>query len=112
MVLLIYYKHQVSLLSTAHRAKMLIGLITACGLVLSSFPLWTVSVARNKYGLSRCLVIRNYSTAYHDWNTAVLRVGTLALPGVIMTQCTIMIVVRLTAAARKRLVHAVTQVGN
>jgi hypothetical protein len=114
---------QVSLLSTAGRAKAIILFITLFGFGLSSYPLWTVGIqAKSSKGSNqdqaaaadwtrrRCLVYNATRIAYKHWSTAILRVGTLALPGAIIAIVTSIIIVKLIRAARRRTEHMEGQV--
>ena len=117
------FVRQVSLLSTAGRAKAIILLIAVIGFGLSSFPLWTVGVQVKKGKIGsrnssanalpkRCVILQDEAIkeAYKQWSTGVLRIGTLALPGIIISVVTTIIIGALLAAARRRSKHMEGQV--
>jgi len=93
----------VSLVSTTRRAKIVILAIAVIGLSLGSYSLFTIGVERSKEsGLMKCLIKEHRRHLYTGFNTAVLMCGTLAIPAVIITGITGVIVVMLTRAARRR----------
>lgn len=94
---------QVSTISTSSRAKIVIVVISLLGIGLGSFPLWTLevdeSMVRGQMVL-RCIVWN--STSYEHWNTAILRIGTLVLPWLLIAVATFAIVYHLVKASRRR----------
>lgn len=94
---------KVSLVSTTRRAKIVILAIVVIGLSLGSYPLFTIGVERSKHsGLMKCLIKERRRPLYTGMNTAILMCGTLAIPAVIITAITGVIVVMLTRASRRR----------
>jgi len=110
----------VSQLSTAGRARAIIVFIALVSVGLSSFPVWTIGVdalptnGTLRPPLWRCVILQNDVTraAYQAWGTAILRVGTLALPGTIISGVTLIIVIKLVASMKSRAEHMEGQVGN
>ena len=88
----------VATISTPFKAKITIAVVTIICIVLGMFPFWTTGVGLWE-GDRYCLIL---DKSYHVWNMAILRVGSLFLPGIIIFIFTIVIVVSLVRASRKR----------
>ena len=110
------FRHQVSLVSTTRRAKLVILTIAVTGFSLCSYPLWTIGVRTASSGRLKCLIKDPHGatgTAYKRWNAAVLMFGTLFIPGTIIAVITGVIVAILARAARRRAgMQMDGQVGN
>lgn len=98
---------QVSSVSTAGRAKVVIVLLFAFGFSLGSYALWTVDLVAPLKTTHRimCKVIPELMRTYNAWNTSILAVGTLILPGLIIAVLTTITVIILMRASRRRCQH-------
>jgi len=97
---------KVSRLSTPFRMRCLVAVLSVVCVVLGLFPLWTLNVeALEGDDKLVCLYRLERETEYKAWLMVVRRVGTLALPTVLLIICSSLIVY-LVARAR----HARTQV--
>lgn len=96
-----------SLLSTVGRAKMIIVALYVFGFSFGSYALWTLESdsPKNPAHRIRCVTPDSLKRHYNAWNTAVNMVGTLVLPGVLITILTTMTVVILLRASRRRREH-------
>lgn len=93
---------KVSSMSTSKRAKIIIIVLFVVGFTLGSYPLWTVGLNYYKSVNSTKCVIKDRNP-YDQWSMVVLRVGTLGLPGLLITVITIITVVILIKASRRRM---------
>ena len=81
---------KIAQLSTLKTTKIIIGIITLVSFILGAFPLWTLYIYTYDFELniSYCGV----KDSYDSWNWAVLRVGSLYLPAVIIFIFTFLLV--------------------
>lgn len=93
-----------STISTSFRARFVIATVALLGIALTSFPLWTIGIDEEMTDdgttILKCLVLDEES--YELWSMVILRVGTLALPAIIITVSTVAIVYHLAKAHRRR----------
>ncbi|KAK2148536.1 hypothetical protein LSH36_492g06049 [Paralvinella palmiformis] len=88
--LTVVYPLRVARISTPTSAKLTIGLVWLCSLLMGMFPLWTVAVLPyDQYPFSACLISNEH--LYNIFNWISLRVGSLLLPGFLMLVFTILI---------------------
>lgn len=100
-----------STISTSFRAKLVIATVALLGIALTSFPLWTLGIDEGTTDdgtkILKCLVLDEES--YELWSMVILRVGTLALPSIIITVSTVAIVYSLAKADRRRRIRLAGQ---
>ena len=91
---------QAASISTATRAKTTITLIYLLCFGLGSYPLWTLGVRQLPSGVLICTMVEGMH--YDAWNTAILAIGSLLLPGVLMCILTGLIIFSLVKSRRTR----------
>lgn len=94
-------------MSTVRRAKIIIVALYVFGFSFGSYALWTLEsdVPKNPAHRTRCVTPDGLKPRYNAWNTAVNMVGTLVLPGLLITILTTMTIVILLRASRRRREH-------
>lgn len=96
-----------SLLSTVERAKVIILALFVSGFSFGSYTLWTLEsdIPKNPAHSIKCVTPTRLRHLYNAWNMAILATGTLLLPGLLITILTVMTVVILMRAGRRRREH-------
>lgn len=90
-------------LSTPRRTKVMIACIGLVSCVLGSFAFWTMHSAISQpcdFVMLQCVL--SDSKAYAAWNTAVVKLSTVLIPGILIVILTIAIIALLHRARKKR----------
>ncbi len=95
----ISYPLKVIRVSTATTARIVVGTIGVLSAVLASFPAWTLKIIPYK-GCPKCQI--GNEAVYNAMNWAILRVGSLMLPGAIILVFTVLIFKHLVQSRSER----------
>src|SRR6218665_650366 len=87
---------RISLISTLRRSRVSIFIIAVISFSLAAFSFWSFTIS----GAPQCVIANDAS--YQIWNTVILKLGTLVIPGVLLAILTVIIVVLLYRARNKR----------
>ena len=88
-------------MSTVSRARLVVAAVYLACFALGAYPLWTVDVAQYDARTTACKIVD--VLRYEVWSWVSLRIGSLLLPGVLMSILTGLIILSLARAKDQRL---------
>src|SRR6218665_145452 len=99
-MLAVAYPLRISLISTLRRSRVAIFIITVISFSLATFSFWSFRIDQSG---PQCKISQKYNDDYGIWNKVVLNYGTLIIPGVMIATITVIIIVLLYPARKKRM---------
>ena len=94
------YPLRVARISTPTIAKIIIVCVHALCCSLGAYPFWTIGLSSWK---NSTICAYTDAHAYEKWSMAILRIGSLFLPSIVIFVLTVLIIVYLRRAKRRRL---------